>query len=104
MTTIRSGSQSDTLIKTSNRLKHPKQYKVILLNDDYTSMEFVVEVLEGIFMKSPSEAVQIMLQVHHQGRGICGIFTKQIAEAKADLVNIRAQEEGFPLRCAVEEV
>jgi len=95
--------EEETLVKERTRLRHPKQYRVILLNDDYTTMEFVVSVLEAIFMKSPAEAVQIMLQVHRQGRGVCGVFTKQIAEAKIELVHQRAREEGHPLRCTLEE-
>jgi ATP-dependent Clp protease adaptor protein ClpS len=66
-------------------------------------MEFVVHILETLFMKSPSEAVQIMLQVHKNGRGIAGVFSKQIAEAKIELVHQRARTEGFPLRCVMEE-
>jgi ATP-dependent Clp protease adaptor protein ClpS len=75
----------------------------MLLNDDYTSMEFVVFVLETVFMKSPSEAIQIMLQVHKSGRGVAGIFSKQIAEAKIDRVHSEARKEGFPLKCVMEE-
>lgn len=78
-------------------------YRVILLNDDFTSMEFVVHILETIFRKSPAEAMQIMLQVHKSGKGVAGIFSKQIAEAKIDLVHQQARGEGFPLRCDMEE-
>lgn len=78
-------------------------YRVILLNDDFTSMEFVVHILETIFLKSPAEAMQIMLQVHKSGKGVAGIFSKQIAEAKIDLVHQQARGEGFPLRCDMEE-
>jgi ATP-dependent Clp protease adaptor protein ClpS len=66
-------------------------------------MEFVVHILESVFSKSPAESVQIMLQVHKMGRGVAGIFSKQIAEAKIDIVHRRAQEDGFPLRCVMEE-
>jgi ATP-dependent Clp protease adaptor protein ClpS len=96
-------SDTGTIIKKKERLKRPRQYKVILLNDDYTTMEFVVMILERVFLKSPSEAVRIMLQVHRQGRGMCGVFSKEIAEAKAELVHRRAQDAGFPLRALVEE-
>ena len=82
----RTQHESDTAVAEKTRTKTPKQYKVILLNDDYTTMEFVVHVLEAIFMRSPSEAIQIMLQVHKSGRGVAGIFSKQIAEAKIDRV------------------
>lgn len=95
--------ESGTAVAEKTRTKTPKQYKVILLNDDYTTMEFVVFVLEGVFMKSPSEAIQIMLQVHKSGRGVAGIFSKQIAEAKIDRVHSEARKEGFPLKCVMEE-
>ncbi len=78
-------------------------YRVIMLNDDYTTMDFVIAVLEAIFKKTPAEAVQIMLSVHNKGQGTCGVFTKEIAEAKIDLVHKRAQAEGHPLRCSMEE-
>lgn len=94
---------SDTAVAEDVRTKTPKLYKVIILNDDYTSMEFVVHILESVFMKSPSEAVQIMLHVHKAGRGVAGIFTKQIAEAKIEVVHQHAKVEGFPLRCLLEE-
>jgi ATP-dependent Clp protease adaptor protein ClpS len=94
---------TDTSVAEKSRTKTPKQYKVFLLNDDYTTMDFVVHVLETIFMKTPAEAVQIMLQVHKQGRGVAGVFSKQIAEAKIEIVHQRARAEGFPLRCVMEE-
>jgi ATP-dependent Clp protease adaptor protein ClpS len=89
--------------KEKIRTKHPKQYKVILLNDDYTTMDFVVAILESIFKKTPAEAVQIMLQVHKDGRGVCGIYSKQIAEAKVMLVMERSRSSGYPLRCIMEQ-
>lgn len=96
---------TDSEVATSERTrtKVPKKFKVFLLNDDYTTMDFVVHVLETIFMKSPSEATQVMLHVHRQGRGLAGVYTKEIAEAKIDLVHTRAQAEGYPLRCVMEE-
>ena len=98
-------SQGDVGIieKEKSTTKHPKQYKVILLNDDYTTMDFVVSILETIFKKSPAEAVRIMLQVHNRGHGLCGTYSKQIAEAKVQLVHERARVEGHPLRCSMEE-
>jgi ATP-dependent Clp protease adaptor protein ClpS len=99
----RSDHASDTAVAEDVRTKTPKLYKVVILNDDYTSMEFVVHILESVFMKSPSEAVQIMLHVHKAGRGVAGIFTKQIAEAKIEVVHQQAKAEGFPLRCLLEE-
>jgi ATP-dependent Clp protease adaptor protein ClpS len=97
-------NQSDTAVQERVRTQKPKMYRVILLNDDFTTMEFVVLILEGIFLKSPAEATQIMLQVHKNGKGVAGIFSKQIAEAKIDQVHQRARSEGFPLRCEMEEV
>jgi len=94
---------TETVSRTKIRLKHPKQFKVFLLNDDYTTMEFVVFVLESIFKKTPAEAMQIMLHVHRRGQGVAGVFSKEIAEAKISMVHARAKEEGFPLRCSMEE-
>ena len=94
---------TDSAVAEKVRTQTPKLFKVVILNDDYTTMEFVVFVLETIFMKSPSEAVQIMLHVHKAGRGVAGIFTKQIAEAKIEKVHREAKSEGFPLRCLLEE-
>lgn len=103
MTRSRTRGESETEVVERTRTKVPKQYKVILLNDDYTTMEFVVHILESVFSKTPAESVQIMLQVHKVGRGVAGIFSKQIAEAKIDIVHRQAREEGFPLRCVMEE-
>ena len=97
------GPDSGVLEKERVKVKRPKQYKVILLNDDYTSMDFVVMVLETIFRKSPAEAVQIMLSVHHKGSGLCGIYPKEIAEAKVVAVHRKAKESGFPLKATIEE-
>lgn len=99
----KSSSGTQTISKEKVKLKQPKLYKVILLNDDYTTMDFVVSILEGIFQKSPAEAVRIMLQVHNQGRGSCGNFSKQIAEAKVSQVHARAEGAGYPLKCVMEE-
>ena len=95
--------QSDTATQEKVRVKLPKMYRVLLLNDDFTTMEFVVYILETIFQKTPSEATQIMLQVHKSGRGVAGIFSKQIAEAKIESVHAQAKREGFPLKCVMEE-
>lgn len=83
--------------------KEPPLYKVILLNDDYTTMEFVVRVLESVFQKSPAEAYRIMMNVHVQGRGIAGVYPWEIAETKAETVAALARGAQFPLRAAVEE-
>lgn len=85
-------------------IREPKKYQVYLLNDDYTSMDFVIDILIGIFRKSYSEAHQIMLQVHQGGRGLCGIYSYEIAETKIHQVSSLARESGFPLKAAMEEV
>lgn len=82
--------------------QRPPMFKVLLHNDHYTTMEFVVEVLERIFAKPIEEAVQIMLNVHENGVGIAGIYTAEIAETKIDRVHKLARKEGFPLRCSME--
>ena len=80
----------------------PPMYKVMLLNDDYTTMEFVVEVLVHVFKKSPEEATRIMLNVHRRGVGVCGIYSFEIAETKVNMVETLARENGFPLKCIME--
>jgi ATP-dependent Clp protease adaptor protein ClpS len=75
---------------------------VVLLNDDYTPMEFVVEVLEHFFSLTREKATQVMLAVHTQGKGVCGIYTKDVAETKSELVNQAARDNGHPLLCEVE--
>lgn len=83
-------------------LEEPPLYKVLLHNDDYTTMDFVVEILRTVFHKSNEEAVRIMLNVHHQGIGVCGLYPREIAETKVDLVERLARERGFPLKCSME--
>ncbi|BCR03905.1 hypothetical protein DESUT3_09740 [Desulfuromonas versatilis] len=73
-------------------------------NDDYTTMEFVVQVLEAVFRKPPTEANQIMLNIHLKGVGLCGVYPHEIAETKVDKVHAMARSEGFPLRCSMEQV
>jgi ATP-dependent Clp protease adaptor protein ClpS len=84
------------------KLKRPPLYKVVLLNDDYTPMEFVIEVLEHFFTMPREKATQVMLAVHTQGKGVCGIYTRDVAETKAELVNQAARDNGHPLLCEVE--
>lgn len=93
----------ETVTRNSEKTEEPRSWRVLLINDDYTTMEFVVSVLETIFQKPPAEAVNIMLKVHREGRGVCGLFPRQIAEAKQSLVHQQARAEGFPLRCQIEE-
>jgi len=82
--------------------KEPDLYKVVLLNDDYTTMEFVVTILEQVFQKSPAEAFQIMMHVHQNGRGIAGVYPWEVAETKIETVTALARESGFPLRAITE--
>jgi len=83
--------------------KEPTLYKVVLLNDDYTTMEFVIQILEGVFQRSPAEAYRIMMHVHLNGRGIAGVYPFEIAETKVDTVTSLAREAQFPLRATIEE-
>ena len=85
------------------KLKRPPLYKVVLLNDDYTPMEFVVEVLQVFFGMDRQKATQIMLHVHTRGKGVCGVFTHDIAETKVSQVNSYAREHQHPLLCVMEE-
>ena len=85
-------------------VREPRRYRVLLHNDDYTSMAFVVEVLMDIFRKSVDEATAIMMAVHEHGVGQCGVYTHEIAESKATRVHRRARDAGFPLKCTLEEV
>ena len=81
----------------------PKKYKVILLNDDYSTMDFVIDVLTNIFRKSVDEATQIMLNIHNNGREVCGIYSHEIASTKVAQVKTLAREKGFPLKAIMEE-
>lgn len=82
----------------------PKMYMVIMLNDDYTSMEFVIEVLMKVFHKEYHEAEVIMMDIHKKGRGTCGVFTYEVAETKVMQVSKLAREQGYPLKAVIEEV
>ena len=84
-------------------LEEPPMFKVLLHNDDYTTMEFVVEILQKVFFKPPSEATRIMLHIHKNGIGVCGIFTAEVAETKVELVHHLARKDGYPLQCTMEE-
>ena len=88
--------------ETDHELEEPPMYKVMLLNDDYTTMEFVVEILVYVFQKSPEDATRIMLNVHRRGVGICGIYPFEVAETKVNTVENLARENGFPLKCVME--
>ncbi|MCB9965771.1 MAG: ATP-dependent Clp protease adapter ClpS [Rhodospirillales bacterium] len=97
------GPQTGLLLRPRVKNKKPQLYKVILLNDDYTPMEFVVHVLERFFHKNRQEATDIMLHVHRRGVGICGIFTHEIAETKVAQVLDFARQNEQPLQCMMEE-
>lgn len=93
----------DFEVKERQKTRKPSLYKVVLLNDDYTSMDFVVYVLESIFHKSVVEATRVMLHVHKKGAGVAGVYTREIAGAKVDAVHELARENEFPLRCMMEK-
>ncbi|MEW5832367.1 MAG: ATP-dependent Clp protease adaptor ClpS [Campylobacterota bacterium] len=90
-------------LENETTLTHPKQYKVFLLNDDYTSMDFVVDILIRVFRKNFHEAHAIMMEVHQKGRGLCGVYPYEIAEMKVYQVGVAARENGFPLKAILEE-
>jgi ATP-dependent Clp protease adaptor protein ClpS len=94
--------EGEILEKTRPAVKQPDLYKVILLNVDYTTMDFVVEVLETVFLKRPAEAHHIMMLVHTQGRGVCGVYPWEIADTKVAAVQALAREHGFPLQATLE--
>ena len=97
--------RTDSAVKDRAEVKNqdPKLYNVVLLNDDYTTMEFVLEILETLFQKSPAEAYRIMMHVHRNGRGLAGVYTWEVAETKADTVATMASQAGYPLRATIEE-
>jgi ATP-dependent Clp protease adaptor protein ClpS len=101
----RDQDQTDGAVKerVKTEKKEPTLYKVVLLNDDYTTMEFVVGVLETVFQKSPAEAYRIMMQVHQDGSGIAGVYPWEVAETKVDTLTSMARHAEFPLRATIEE-
>ncbi|MEO0369679.1 MAG: ATP-dependent Clp protease adapter ClpS [Pseudomonadota bacterium] len=93
----------DLAVETAQpKLKRPPLYRVLLLNDDYTTMEFVIRVLQSIFHHSEEQATQIMLHVHQKGIGVCGVYTREIAESKVEQTLQYAQENEHPLQCTME--
>jgi ATP-dependent Clp protease adaptor protein ClpS len=98
----RSGEDVDVITRAQPKTKKPTPYKVLLLNDDYTPMEFVVMVLETFFNKSHEDAWTIMMHVHQKGVGVCGVYTFEVAETKVAQVLDCAQENGHPLQCTLE--
>ncbi len=98
-----SGHREEILTKDKKDIQEPPLYKVLLHNDDYTTMEFVVMVLETIFGKDTSEATTIMLNIHHQGMGVAGVFSREIGETKVSEVHQTARKNQFPLKCSLEK-
>jgi ATP-dependent Clp protease adaptor protein ClpS len=96
-------NESDVLTESETRLKKPPMYKVLLHNDDFTTMDFVIFILQTVFHKSDIEAFVIMMKVHQEGIGVAGIFTYEIAQAKADKTINLARAHEYPLLCTVEE-
>lgn len=94
--------QGDLATEERREIKRPPRFKVILFNDDYTPMEFVVSLLEQLFSKGPAEATQLMLQIHRGGRGVAGVYVLEVAETKVAAVHRMAEERGYPLRAGAE--
>jgi ATP-dependent Clp protease adaptor protein ClpS len=97
------GNGAAVITRTRTQTKRPNMYRVLLLNDDYTPMEFVISILQTFFNKDPQEATQIMLQVHHSGVGECGVYTYEIAETKVSQVMDHARKNQHPLQCIMEK-
>jgi ATP-dependent Clp protease adaptor protein ClpS len=97
------GNGAAVITRTRTQAKRPNMYRVLLLNDDYTPMEFVIAILQSFFNKNPEEATQIMLHVHHNGVGECGVFTYEIAETKVAQVMDHARKNQHPLQCIMEK-
>lgn len=94
--------RSGVATRTREKTERPPRFKVVLFNDDYTPMEFVVELLENVFSKPPAEATQLMLQIHNKGAGVAGVYVLEVAETKVSTVHRMAEERGYPLRAGVE--
>lgn len=95
----------DTLLaepEVKANTKRPPMFKVVMMNDDYTPMDFVIAILQTVFRLQSEDATQIMLQIHHKGKGVCGIFTRDVAETKIDIVQQMARDAEFPLQCLLE--
>jgi ATP-dependent Clp protease adaptor protein ClpS len=100
---VTGGTGTGTVVKTRPKTRKPSMYRVLLLNDDYTPMEFVVHVLERFFNKSREAATEIMLHVHHRGVGVCGVYTYEVAETKVTQTIDFARRHQHPLQCTMEK-
>ncbi|KJV06350.1 Clp protease ClpS [Elstera litoralis] len=98
-----SGTNTGVAVKAKPKTKKPSMYRVLMLNDDYTPMEFVVHILERFFQKNKEEATRIMLHVHQRGVGVCGVFTYEVAETKVTEVMDFARRHQHPLQCTLEK-
>lgn len=96
-------STPEAEVTSHEKTARPPRFNVIMHNDDYTTMEFVIEALETIFRKQPPEANQIMLTIHHKGQAVCGTYPYEIAETKVEQTHHRARNAGHPLRCSIEK-
>jgi ATP-dependent Clp protease adaptor protein ClpS len=95
--------ESGVVTETEKKVKLPAMYRVLLHNDDYTTMEFVVQVLQSVFHKSPADATEIMLHIHRNGIGVAGVYTYEVAETKVAVVEAMARQHEYPLKCTMEE-
>jgi ATP-dependent Clp protease adaptor protein ClpS len=100
---VRIRGESKVLPKKGQKLQEPRDYKVVLLNDNYTTKEFVVEILKLVFHKDPEEAKRIMLNVHYKGKGVVGLYSWDIANTKVNQVHAIARQYEYPVRCVIEE-
>lgn len=96
-------NEGQVITDLRQKVEEPPMYKVLLLNDDYTTMDFVILVLEVVFHKDSQEATRIMMSVHQDGKGIAGVFTRDVAETKAAIVHDLAHKNEYPLKCTIEE-
>ena len=94
--------EGELAVEEQRRVKRPSRFKVVIYNDDYTPMEFVVSLLEQVFGKGPAEATQLMLQIHRSGKGIAGVYVLEVADTKVVTVHRIAEERGYPLRAGTE--
>ena len=104
MANASASGQIKPAVNSQEQTRQPPLFKVLMHNDDYTTMEFVVEVLQAVFRKPPTEANRIMLHIHFKGVGVCGVFPYEVAETKVAKVHAMARGQGYPLRCTLDQV